>query len=73
MDRREDEGNFELGDNRVQAQALNAGRHDSPFVPIKPKEQLRKDMDAQGVIVMVDSPGPEEFLQVMFERIWGIE
>ena len=72
VDRRIDEGNYELGENRAQVQALKDGRHGSPPVQIKSKEQLQKSMDAQGVIVVIDSPEPQELLRFMFERIWGV-
>ena len=73
VDRRADEGNYKHGDNRAQVKALKDGRYDSPSVLIEPKEQLQKGMDAQGVIVITDSPGPQELLRFIFQRIWGVE
>jgi hypothetical protein len=66
VDRRDDVGNYRPGDNRAQAWALNPATDDPRAV------QLRKRVEAEGVIVVTDSPGPQQLMRLMFERIWGV-
>lgn len=64
VDRRNDERNYRLGDNRAQVHDLNLAKDD--------RRSVQKSGDAEGVIVVTDSPGPRELVQLMFERIWGV-
>ncbi|KAF8497657.1 Inosine/uridine-preferring nucleoside hydrolase domain-containing protein [Gautieria morchelliformis] len=74
IDRRVDEGNYELGDNRARVQALkDSSIQGRSSVQLKSKEELQKSVEAEGVIVVIESPGPQELLRLILKRIWGVE
>jgi hypothetical protein len=73
VDRREDEGSFELGDNRARVQALKDSIQGRSSVQLKSKERFQKSVQAEGVIIVIESPGPQELVRFILKRIWGVE
>ena len=70
VDRRGDEHNFQLGEDRSQVQAQNIAKEG---LHLESKEGRHLSLEAEGVIVVTESPGPQKLLRLMFERIWGVE
>ncbi|KAF8520477.1 Inosine/uridine-preferring nucleoside hydrolase domain-containing protein [Hysterangium stoloniferum] len=70
VDRREDESNYQPGENRVEAHAnSNSG---TPTL-VNSEQQMKEALFRKvgGVNVVTESPGPHHLVKLMCERIWA--
>ena len=76
VDRREDIGNYQPGDNRAEVQAARKLDADAATMQVESRVQLGDVLTgptgAEGVAILTDSPGPQVLAKIMLERIWGL-
>ncbi|KAF8575098.1 nucleoside hydrolase [Ramaria rubella] len=67
-------GNYKPGDDRAQVQALKPETRDAPVIQAVGEGQFQEASftDAEGITVIVDSPGSQVLVRLMLERIWGV-
>jgi len=74
VDRREDIGNYQPGENRAEVQAGRNLKVDAAAMQVESRVQLNDALlpGGAGVAILTDSPGPQALVKIMLERIWGL-
>lgn len=81
VDRRDDVGAYAPGDNRSHVQQELDRLHAShgPFestaapAPVLMDDIGKKGKQDNGVFTLVETPGPRACLELLLQRIWGIQ
>lgn len=78
MDRREDGGAFDEGANRAEEQAKLEHGAVAPVPALTQVEDETQTEQSQtpsvvkGVLCVVETPGQDVLLELMYSRIWGV-
>ncbi|TRM69817.1 Inosine/uridine-preferring nucleoside hydrolase domain-containing protein [Schizophyllum amplum] len=76
VDRRADEGAYEIGANRADAHGKKQkAEEDAHHVPALVETEERHAMDEHPpkVVCITATPGPKALLQLLLRRVWGVE
>jgi len=80
VDRREDESAYAPGANRAEVQASLdktqfSGNLESIALPAQVEIEtapLAKKKADSGIWCIIETPGPDTLLKILFERVWGV-
>jgi len=80
IDRRVDQTAYPPGANRAEVQAelerhlLDHDALESTALPVQVAVELPDGTreSGQGVVCIIETPGPEVLLQIILERVWGV-
>ena len=79
VDRRADDGAYEIGANRADVHAKKEQTEvetmDSHHVPalVETEEKYPADGHRPKILCITETPGPRALLELLLKRVWGIE